>query len=44
MAAGGAGARKRLEAVYQIPFLAHATMEPMSCTVHVRRNSVAIPA
>ena len=31
-----AGAATRIEAVYQIPYLAHATMEPMNCTVHVR--------
>lgn len=33
-----AGAATRLEAVYQLPFLAHATMEPMNCTVHVQRG------
>jgi isoquinoline 1-oxidoreductase beta subunit len=29
-------ASRKLEAIYQAPFLAHAAMEPLSCTVHVR--------
>lgn len=31
-----AAAALRLEATYEVPFLAHATMEPQTCTVHVR--------
>jgi isoquinoline 1-oxidoreductase beta subunit len=37
-----AGAATKLEAIYQVPFLAHATMEPMNCTVHVRQDGCEI--
>jgi isoquinoline 1-oxidoreductase beta subunit len=37
-----AGAATKVEAVYQLPFLAHATMEPMNCTVHVRKGECEI--
>lgn len=33
-----AGAAHRVEARYELPFVAHATMEPMNATVHVRRG------
>ena len=37
-----AGAATRVEAIYQVPFLAHATMEPMNCTVHVREDGCEV--
>jgi isoquinoline 1-oxidoreductase beta subunit len=37
-----ASAATKVEAIYQLPFLAHATMEPMNCTVHFRKDECEI--
>ncbi len=37
-----ANAVTKVEATYQVPFLAHATMEPMNCTVHVRKGECEV--
>jgi isoquinoline 1-oxidoreductase beta subunit len=33
-----AKAAQKIEAVYEQPFLAHAVLEPMNCTVHVQKD------
>ncbi|WP_085314837.1 xanthine dehydrogenase family protein molybdopterin-binding subunit [Derxia lacustris] len=34
-----AGAAVKLDAVYELPFLIHAAMEPLNCTVHLRADA-----
>lgn len=41
-AAALAGAAKTLEAEYEVPYLAHATMEPLNCVVDLRPDSCEI--
>jgi isoquinoline 1-oxidoreductase beta subunit len=40
--AARAGAARTVEQTYELPFLAHATMEPMNCTAHVTDASAEI--
>ena len=35
-------ASRKIEAIYQVPLLAHATMEPMNCTVHVQPGACEV--
>jgi isoquinoline 1-oxidoreductase beta subunit len=37
-----ASASQKLDAIYELPFLAHTTMEPVNCTVDVRKDGCEI--
>jgi isoquinoline 1-oxidoreductase beta subunit len=37
-----AKANRRFDAIYELPFLAHAAMEPMNCTVDLREDACEI--
>jgi isoquinoline 1-oxidoreductase subunit beta len=37
-----AGATKRVDSIYEVPFLAHACMEPMNATAHFKGDAVEI--
>ena len=40
LAPGASAGSRRLEAVYQAPYLAHAPMEPMNCTVRIQQGKL----
>jgi isoquinoline 1-oxidoreductase subunit beta len=42
VAGGLAQAARKFDAIYEVPFLDHATMEPQNCTAHVQADKVEI--